>query len=125
MTSTSRPAWRTSTRSSNGEKCVEVAPCTGGVIMRDSKHPDNGTIVFPHAAWAAFLREACGQSVPTNGIATIAKIGEDTLVEAWHPSVRLRFNVDEWDAFLAGAADGEFDFAEPYCDSKCTSTSYS
>ncbi|GAA0517816.1 hypothetical protein GCM10011581_22070 [Saccharopolyspora subtropica] len=71
-----------------------------------------GTITFPHPAWAAFLSDARnGRTDTTNGVATITRIGTDTLVTSLATEVVLRFNQGEWSAFLAGAADGEFDFA--------------
>lgn len=45
-----------------------------------------------------------------DGVATITKIGTDTLVRSLHTAVELRFDADEWSAFIAGATDGEFDF---------------
>ncbi|MEN3614375.1 DUF397 domain-containing protein [Plantactinospora sp. ZYX-F-223] len=49
--------WRTSTRSSsNGGNCVEVADnLPGRVLVRDSKHRDNGTLSFTSAAWRRFV----------------------------------------------------------------------
>ncbi|WP_020663236.1 DUF397 domain-containing protein [Amycolatopsis benzoatilytica] len=112
MTPADRLAWRTSTRSSNGENCVEVAPTTDGVVIRHSKHPAAGTIIFPYNAWATFIRDASeGTPTSANGIATITKIGTDTLVRSLTTAVELRFDDGEWSAFLGGAADGEFDFA--------------
>jgi uncharacterized protein DUF397 len=112
MTPADRLAWRTSTRSSNGENCVEVAPAAEGVVIRHSKHPAAGTITFPQHAWTAFLREV-SEDVPTraNGVVAITKIGTDTLVRSLTTDVELRFDEGEWSAFLAGAADGEFDFS--------------
>ncbi|TKG66257.1 DUF397 domain-containing protein [Prauserella endophytica] len=111
MTPADRLAWRTSTRSSNGENCVEVAPAAEGVVIRHSKHPAAGTIAFPHHAWTAFIRDA-SEDRPTsaNGVASITKIGTDTLVTSLITDVELRFDEGEWSAFLAGVADGEFDF---------------
>ncbi|HEY2575469.1 MAG TPA: DUF397 domain-containing protein [Streptosporangiaceae bacterium] len=57
MTTADHLAWRTSSRSSNGENCVELAPAPGGVAVRDSKNRTAGMIVFPPHAWAAFVRE--------------------------------------------------------------------
>ncbi|MQA08005.1 MAG: DUF397 domain-containing protein [Pseudonocardiaceae bacterium] len=111
MSTADRPTWLTSSWSSNGEKCVEVAPAADGVTIRHSKHPAAGTITFAFPAWAAFLRETCDDLPSANGIATITKIGSDTLVRSLHTTVELRFDEDEWSAFTAGAAAGEFDFA--------------
>lgn len=110
MAPADRVAWRTSTRSSNGENCVEVAPAADGAVIRHSKHPTAGTITFPLIAWTAFVRDARNGLANTNGVATITKIGTDTLVTSLASSVELRYGADEWSAFLAGAADGEFDF---------------
>ena len=109
MTTADRLAWRTSSRSSNGENCVEVAPAAHGVIIRHSKHPTAETITFPFPAWTAFVHDARDGLANTNGVATITKIGTDTLVTSLHTTVALRFNAEEWSAFLAGATDGEFD----------------
>lgn len=110
MTPADRLAWRTSTRSSNGENCVEVAPAAEGVVIRHSKHPAAGTIAFPYHAWTAFLRDASDLPTSANGVASITKIGTDTLVRSLTTDVELRFDEGEWSAFLAGVADGEFDF---------------
>jgi hypothetical protein len=110
MTTVDRLAWRTSSHSSDGEKCVEVAPVADGVVIRHSKHPAAGTITFPFPAWAAFVRDARDGLGTTNGVATITTIGTDTLVKFLHTGVELRFDADEWSAFRTGAADAEFDF---------------
>ncbi len=110
MTTADRLAWRISSRSSNGENCVEVAPAADGVVIRHSKHPTAGTITFPLVTWTAFVREARNGVASTNGVATITKIGTDTLVTSLITAVELRFDEGEWTAFVAGAADGEFDF---------------
>jgi hypothetical protein len=110
MATADRLAWRTSSRSSAGENCVEVAPATGAVVARHSKHPTAGTITFPFGAWAAFVREARESLPSTNGVVTVAMVGTDTHVRSLHTGVELRFDQAEWSAFVAGAADGEFDF---------------
>jgi hypothetical protein len=52
----SRAIWHKSSRSgSNGGNCVEVANLDSAVAVRDSKAPDNGTLVFDRAQWATFL----------------------------------------------------------------------
>jgi hypothetical protein len=110
-TAQTRTTWRKSSYSTGTGNCVEVAPATDGVVIRHSKHPAAGTILFPHPAWAAFVRDAPqGGLTSTNGVATIAKIGADTLVKSLFTDVELRFDEGEWTAFVAGAADGEFDF---------------
>jgi hypothetical protein len=46
--------WRTSSYSSGNGQCVEVAPITEGVALRDSKNPTGGVLRFAEQGWAAF-----------------------------------------------------------------------
>ncbi|MBP2330255.1 hypothetical protein JOF56_010640 [Kibdelosporangium banguiense] len=111
MTTDSPTTWRKSSYSTGTGNCVEVAPAADGVVIRHSKHPAAGTIAFPDHAWTAFVRDASEDSATSaNGIASITKAGTDTLVRSLTTDVELRFDKGEWSAFLAGAADGEFDF---------------
>lgn len=110
MTTAHNLAWRTSSRSSNGEKCVEVAPTTDGVVIRHSKHPEAGTIEFSRLAWQAFIEEARGNLSTSNGTAEINRSGTDTIVKSLTSPVQLHFDAAEWTAFVAGASDGEFSF---------------
>lgn len=112
MTTADRLAWRTSSRSSNNEACVEVAPASDGVVVRHSKHPTAGTISFTFPARTAFVHEARKSLPSANRVAAIAKIGTDTLVRSLHTDVELCFDEAEWSAFVAGASDGEFDFSD-------------
>jgi hypothetical protein len=95
MTTANRLAWRTSSRSSNGENCVEVAPAADGVVIRHSKDPSTDTITFPGYAWRAFIHDARDGVANTNGVATITKIGTDTLVRSLATEVELRCDADE------------------------------
>ncbi|GAB3483648.1 DUF397 domain-containing protein [Amycolatopsis cihanbeyliensis] len=110
MTTADRLAWRTASYSSAGENCVEVAPIADGVVIRHSKHPTAGTITFPFGAWATFVHDARKGLASTNGVAAITTIGTDTVVRSLTTTIELYFDAEEWSAFLAGAADGEFDF---------------
>jgi hypothetical protein len=49
--------WRKSSySSSNGGNCVEVAfSLAGAVAVRDSKNPDDGTLVLSPTAWRALI----------------------------------------------------------------------
>lgn len=133
MTTAGRSQWRTSSHSSNGENCVEVAPWrtssyspNGGencvevapvpdrVLVRHSKHPDAGTIEFTLPAWSAFVRETVEDQSSANGVVVVSPIGTDTLVRSLHSDVELRFDEGEWAAFVAGARDGEFDFSTEF-----------
>lgn len=98
--------WRTSSYSSNGERCVEVAPAPGAVRVRHSKLRADGVVEFGYPDWAAFVVAArTGTPHPA-----IDVDGEYTLVRWPGSAVQLRFDQDEWTAFRSGAADGEFDF---------------
>ncbi|MFJ7910999.1 DUF397 domain-containing protein [Kitasatospora sp. NPDC096204] len=50
-------AWRKSSYSGdNGGNCIEVAPGFPGLVpVRDSKDPQGPALVFPAAAWEAFV----------------------------------------------------------------------
>ena len=51
-----RLAWRTSSFSgNNGSSCVEVAPVSEGVAVRDTKDRGLAPHVHSAAAWAAFV----------------------------------------------------------------------
>jgi hypothetical protein len=50
MTTPDRLRWRTSSRSSNGENCVQLAMSSGGVLVRDSKNPTGPMLLADLAA---------------------------------------------------------------------------
>ncbi|MFF4168654.1 DUF397 domain-containing protein [Streptomyces sp. NPDC001744] len=56
---TESPRWFTSSYSSNGGNCVEVAvnlvPAQGTVPVRDSKNPAGPTLSLPVTAFTAFV----------------------------------------------------------------------
>ena len=59
---TETPRWFTSSYSSNGGQCVEVATnlvASHGVVpVRDSKNPTGPALVFPADAFASFVAAA-------------------------------------------------------------------
>jgi len=57
MTAPARLQWRTSSYTSNGEACVEVAPAPDRVLVRDTKHRAGGVIEFNRPVWTRFLSE--------------------------------------------------------------------
>ena len=49
--------WRISSFSGNNGTCVEVAACPDGrVAVRNSNHPDEGTMLFTRAEMNAWIR---------------------------------------------------------------------
>ena len=61
-------AWRKSSYSNgDGGNCVEAAPgfITGAVPVRDSKDPKGPALVFPAAAWTAFVDAVKSGELPT------------------------------------------------------------
>jgi hypothetical protein len=50
--------WRKSSYSQGNGDCVELGEADGAVHVRNSNHPDRGTLALPTAAVGAFVR-AC------------------------------------------------------------------
>lgn len=48
-------AWRKSSYS-GVTNCVEVAPLGGSVALRDSKHPEQGHLVYTVDEWNSFIQ---------------------------------------------------------------------
>lgn len=48
-------AWRTSSRSTGDQACVEVTVVPGRVGVRDSKDRSGPALLIPPSAWRAFL----------------------------------------------------------------------
>ncbi|WP_063050332.1 DUF397 domain-containing protein [Nocardia arthritidis] len=120
MAITARPArtgWFTSTRSNNGNQCVEVRFDGDAVLIRDSKyrrnpanHPgDEPVITVTAAEWIAFL-DAVRTRGRSNGELRAHPVA-DGHTALRHGGITLTYNSEEWNAFLLGAHDGEFDRA--------------
>ncbi|SHM32693.1 DUF397 domain-containing protein [Actinacidiphila paucisporea] len=63
----STAAWRKSSYSggTNPDSCIEVADGYPGVVpVRDSKDPQGPALVFPAAAWAAFVADVRADRFP-------------------------------------------------------------
>jgi hypothetical protein len=48
--------WRTSSRSTGGNECVEVAQTRESCLVRDSKQPDGMRLAVTRRDWAEFTR---------------------------------------------------------------------
>ena len=56
MADYSNAQWRKSTRSGNGNNCVEVATnLEGAILVRDSKNPTGPALAFTPEEWKAFV----------------------------------------------------------------------
>lgn len=53
--------WRKATASPANGECVEVAPVTGRVAVRDSKNPDGEVLLYSAGAWRSLLCVAKGR----------------------------------------------------------------
>ncbi|WP_054815230.1 DUF397 domain-containing protein [Nocardia arizonensis] len=106
--------WFTSTRSNNGNQCVEVRFVGDAVLIRDSKYrrdpanrpADEPIITVTANEWTSFLGLlAAGRS----GDRLVARTGADGTTTLRHGDITLTYTVEEWAAFVAGVRDGEFD----------------
>jgi hypothetical protein len=116
--------YRPSSYSGNGANCLEAAPTDTGVSVRDSKLPDGLTIECTYSGWAQFVRETIHGLPNSNGEIVIST--EELLVDystvgpkvtCWHlhavnSNVVLHFTAGEREAFISGARDGEFNYAD-------------
>lgn len=110
--STSTPAWRKSTFSNNGgSDCVEVAPISGGVLIRHSKRPADGIIEFTSSQWDAFVAAAASGHRYNTEAAAVSLNDNEIQVASPSTAVTLRYTQSEWTAFVAGVNKGEFAFA--------------
>ena len=50
--------WRKALRSLGNGNCVEVAPLTSGVLVRDSKDPNGPLIGYSTDSWKSFVMRA-------------------------------------------------------------------
>ncbi|WP_024801440.1 DUF397 domain-containing protein [Nocardia sp. BMG51109] len=109
--------WFTSTRTNNGNQCVEVRFDGAAVFVRDSKFrrdpadrpEDEPVIAVTAGEWMAFLDAVLGRAAgPTPGALTAAVSGTGGAVVRCG-DVELGYTAGEWAAFVAGARDGEFD----------------
>ena len=55
--------WRTSSHSTGGNECVEVAQARANCLIRDSTQPGGTRLAVSCQAWAAFTRHIKGRTV--------------------------------------------------------------
>jgi hypothetical protein len=48
--------WRTSSRSTGGQECIEVAQAQASYLVRDSTNPNGARLAVSRQAWTAFTR---------------------------------------------------------------------
>ncbi|MEV6138559.1 DUF397 domain-containing protein [Nocardia sp. NPDC051990] len=106
--------WFTSSRSNNGNQCVEVRFDGDVVLIRDSKYRRNPAnrpaeepvITVTASLWTSFIHLLNSGRSHNELIADTSADGSATLR---HGGITLSYTAEEWDAFAAGARDGEFD----------------
>lgn len=120
MTTADRRGWRTSSYTSNGGTCVEVAPVNEGVLLRDTKDHGAGPVIrLAHDEWSALVDAALAGAAHPAAARCDALTRHDgrDIRTSWRVRLdpggaELHFTEAEWSAFLAGARAGEFAFAE-------------
>ncbi|ATL70257.1 DUF397 domain-containing protein [Nocardia terpenica] len=109
---TDRPGWFKSTYSKDATSCVEVRFAEDLVLVRDSKYTgpaDKQPIVSLSAAqWPVVLDLALSGKSGTVDTITVTVLADDGATIAGTDAT-LTYNADEWDAFVKGVADGQFD----------------
>ena len=50
--------WRTPRRSATNGECVEVASSSGHIVVRDSKRPEGGVLLYDAHDWSKFIHQA-------------------------------------------------------------------
>lgn len=108
--------WFTSTRTNNGNQCVEVRFDGATVLIRDSKFrrnpanraADEPVIAVAAGDWMTFLDAVLGAAEQPAAALTAVRLGDGhTTIRGG--AVELTYTPGEWDAFVAGVRDGEFD----------------
>ncbi|GAB2649852.1 DUF397 domain-containing protein [Nocardia goodfellowii] len=106
--------WFTSSRSNNGNQCVEVRFDGDAVLIRDSKYrrnpanrlADEPIITVTASQWNSFLKLLDSGRAHDQLLVRTSADGSATLR---HRDITLSYTPEEWTAFLAGVRDGEFD----------------
>ncbi|WP_194838267.1 DUF397 domain-containing protein [Nocardia sp. XZ_19_369] len=102
-----------STFSGGDKTCVEVAHQHEHVLIRDSKDPDSPVISIPAEHWTAVLKMGIDAASGTVADVLAIAIHRDGSATITGHGVDLAYNPAEWEAFVKGAANGEFDRPAP------------
>ncbi|WP_216916879.1 DUF397 domain-containing protein [Nocardia noduli] len=109
--------WFTSSRSNNGNQCVEVRFVGDVVSVRDSKYRrdpaallcDEPIITVTATEWTSFLTVLASGGSAEGPTALTALTTSDGATSLRHGEITLTYTPEEWNAFIAGVRDGEFD----------------
>ncbi|MBF6176101.1 DUF397 domain-containing protein [Nocardia blacklockiae] len=107
--------WFTSTRTNNGNQCVEVRFDGAAVQVRDSKYrrdparrpADEPVLTVTAGEWMDFLDGLRGRRSNATGL--VARTAADGTTTLTSGGLALTYTPGEWAAFVAGVRDGEFD----------------
>ena len=104
--------WFISTFSKEAATCVEVHRGATAVLMRDSKDTgpaaERPTLAVATAQWPAVLAAVLTAESATVGGITIT-VAPDGSAGVTNQAVTLAYHTAEWNAFIKGVADGQFD----------------
>jgi len=101
-----RAGWFTSSYTNNGGACVQVRFDDAAVLLADSKNRGRGPVItLSGSEWDDFVASALG--APPAAVTITPITGGGRAVTA-KDGTTLTYTAAEWNAFLAGAADGEF-----------------
>jgi uncharacterized protein DUF397 len=102
--------WFKSSFSPSQSGCVEVRFTGTTVQVRDTKDHGTGPVLsIDIATWPGFIAEVNGTAAPgSNHALRIEHLPAGTRLHSIDGTTTLTYTDDEWTAFTAGAADGEF-----------------
>ncbi|MBF4999770.1 DUF397 domain-containing protein [Nocardia sp. BSTN01] len=105
--------WFKSTFSGGEKTCVEVAHTSASVLLRDSKYvgpeQDQPIITVARDQWQALLDLVLTNISGHLADNLILQVQADGSALLARDGIELAYNADEWDAFVKGVADGQFD----------------
>ncbi|GAA4849452.1 hypothetical protein GCM10025787_35440 [Saccharopolyspora rosea] len=114
-THTSPPSptgWFKSSFSNPAQDCVEANFAGDTVYVRDSKDKGGPILTIPATHWPSLLDEVAGRAPSGSNRAvriTHRADGGTDLKALMGPAVNLSYTATEWDAFVAGVLDAQFD----------------